>query len=118
LNAGTTSVLDHAHGTWSNETAEAGYDGSFDSGSRVFYAHTIHQLTNGYTIDDQIAQLLYMSQDPRLDNSTVSLGLAYDGFSTATPDVVNSVIAASKYAISPPLSYDKLTSRLGRPTSQ
>jgi cytosine/adenosine deaminase-related metal-dependent hydrolase len=99
LNAGTTTVLDHAHGVWSDETSEAGFNGSFDSGSRIFHVKTIHQLTNGYTIDDQISELLRMPEDPRLENSTVSLGLSYDGFCTATPDVVNSVIAAAWYAI-------------------
>ena len=98
LNAGTTTVLDHAHGVWSDETSEAGFNGSFDSGSRVFHAQVIHELTNGYIIDDQISELLSMSEDPRLKNSPVSLGLSYDGFCTATPDVVNSVIDAAKYA--------------------
>jgi cytosine/adenosine deaminase-related metal-dependent hydrolase len=95
-NAGVTTVLDHAHGSWDNETAEAGLNGSFDSGSRVFHAQVIHDLTNGFKIEDQITELLIMSQDPRLKNSSVSLGLAYDGFSTDTPEVVNSVIDAAK----------------------
>ncbi|PVH75081.1 Metallo-dependent hydrolase [Cadophora sp. DSE1049] len=98
LNAGVTSILDHAHGSWSDETAQAGLDGSIDSGARVFHGFTIHGLTNGYSIADQLAKLRSVAQEGNFKNTSVSLGLAYDGFSTATAEEVNSVIDAAMQA--------------------
>ena len=95
LNAGVTSILDHAHGSWSDATAQAGLNGSIDSGARVFHAYTVHPLTNNYTIDDQLAKLKSIAQEGLYKNTSVSLGLAYDFFCCATPDEVNSVIAAA-----------------------
>lgn len=99
LNAGVTTILDHAHGSWSNKTAQAGLDGSIDSGARVFHGFTIHTLTNGYSIADQLAKLRSVAQERNFKNTSVSLGLAYDGFSTATAEEVNSVIDAAMYKI-------------------
>ncbi|PVH68734.1 amidohydrolase [Cadophora sp. DSE1049] len=98
LDAGVTTVLDHAHGSWSDETAQAGLDGSIESGARVFHGFTVHALTNGYSITDQLAKLQSVAQEGKFKNTSVSLGLAYDGFSTATAEVVNSVIEAAKQA--------------------
>jgi len=95
LNAGVTTILDHAHGSWSDATAQAGLNGSIASGARVFHAFTVHQLTNNYTIDDQLTKLKSIAQEGIYKNTAVSLGLAYDAFCCATPDVVNSVIAAA-----------------------
>ncbi|KAL5317073.1 hypothetical protein ACEPPN_016127 [Leptodophora sp. 'Broadleaf-Isolate-01'] len=98
LNAGVTTILDHAHGSWSDETAQAGLDGSINSGARVFHGFTIHALTNGYSITDQLAKLQSVAQESKFKNTSVSLCLAYDGFSTATAEEVNSVIEAAKQA--------------------
>jgi cytosine/adenosine deaminase-related metal-dependent hydrolase len=52
LNAGVTTALDHAHHTWSNETAEAGLEASIESGARVFWSYAFHNVTN-YTISER-----------------------------------------------------------------
>jgi cytosine/adenosine deaminase-related metal-dependent hydrolase len=96
LNAGVTTILDHASGTWDNDTADAGLRGSIDSGARVFHSHVIHTLSNGYPIPDQIAKLKgFAALD--LSNSSVEVGLAYDGWAGSPADEVNQVVAAAKY---------------------
>jgi cytosine/adenosine deaminase-related metal-dependent hydrolase len=101
LDAGVTTILDHAHGSWSDATAQASLDGSIDSGARVFHGFTIHPLTNGYSITDQLAKFQRVAQEGKFKNSSVSLGLAYDGFSVAGAEEVNSVINAAKYKVFP-----------------
>ncbi|KAF5364989.1 hypothetical protein D9758_008192 [Tetrapyrgos nigripes] len=93
LNAGVTTVLDHAHGTFSNETSTAYFKGSVDSGARVFWCYAIHDIPNGYSISDQMAnfqELAHMNSD--ISNSTVEMGIAYDGFSTASMEELQSVM--------------------------
>jgi len=96
LNAGVTTILDHAHGTWDNDTADAGLRGSIDSGARVFHAHAIHALSNGYPIQDQLAKLRGFAELD-LANSSVEIGLAYDGFANSPADEVNQVVEVAKY---------------------
>ncbi|KAH8680001.1 hypothetical protein BGZ60DRAFT_369717 [Tricladium varicosporioides] len=95
INAGVTTTLDHAHGIWGDDTADAGLNASIDSGARVFYGHTIHQLDNGYTIENQIAKLKsYATMD--LSNTSVEIGLAYDGWVTSPADVTAKVVDVAK----------------------
>lgn len=90
LNAGTTTVLDHAHGDSSNEAADAIFNATLDSGLRTYHAFTIHQLPNNYTTQEQIKKLVELARDPRLTNSAlVSLGLSYDFFDTSSTDMIN-----------------------------
>ncbi|KAL6408645.1 amidohydrolase [Ilyonectria robusta] len=81
LNAGTTTSLDHAHHTWSDETSYAGLNASFDSGARVFWAHAFHEVIN-YTISQQLANFRNIANDVSFENTTVSLGVACDLFDT------------------------------------
>jgi len=90
LYAGTTTVVDHAHGDFSNETMDAALDATLESGIRSFFAPAIHELGNGYSIEDQRYKLLSLVDDPRLDNGTVTLGLAYDRFYMASQTEVDS----------------------------
>lgn len=48
LYEGTTTVLDHAHSSWSDEHIDAGVNATFDSGVRAFYAPAVHEIPNGY----------------------------------------------------------------------
>jgi cytosine/adenosine deaminase-related metal-dependent hydrolase len=90
LNTGTTTVVDHAHGDSSNETADAIFSATLDSQLRTYHAFAIHQLPNNYTVQDQIHKLVALNNDPRLKtNSLVRVGLAYDGFDSAPPDLLN-----------------------------
>jgi cytosine/adenosine deaminase-related metal-dependent hydrolase len=47
INSGVTSLLDHAHHTWSNETALAGLQASVDSGSRITALRSHRRVTSG-----------------------------------------------------------------------
>jgi hypothetical protein len=53
LNAGSTTTLDHAHHTWSDETSWAGLNASIESGARVFWSYAFHEVNN-YTIAQQL----------------------------------------------------------------
>lgn len=97
LNAGVTSILDHAHHTWSNATALAGLNASIASGARVWWCYAFHNLTNGYTREDQLADFEYLSQyGPWRNSSTTTLGLAYDPISLDPPPLVQTVVNVAK----------------------
>jgi cytosine/adenosine deaminase-related metal-dependent hydrolase len=81
LNAGTTTILDHAHHTWTREHAEAGYNGSIDSGARVYFAYTFQNVT-GFSIQDQLKQ--WRELDAKRASNLTSLVISYDDF-TANP---------------------------------
>ena len=99
LNAGVTSILDHAHHTWSNETALAGLQASVDSGARVWWCYAFHDLSNAtwtspYTREEQIDDFLHLSQQgPQRNSGTVSLGIAYDNFALETPPQVKQIMS-------------------------
>lgn len=78
LNSGVTTVLDHAHHTWSNETTGAGLQGSIESGLRVFWCPAIQTTSNGYTVDDQFAVIRELFANGTWKNSTTRIGLAFD----------------------------------------
>lgn len=79
---GTTTVLDHAHASWSVEGTDSCVNGSVDSGIRTVYAHAVHEVPGAWTWDEQIRKLQAMTTDPRFnaDNGLLTLGLAYDRF--------------------------------------
>lgn len=88
INAGTTTVLDHAHGSFSNAAADAAVDATVDSGIRSFYAFAMHELSNGYSLDEQLAKFKSLTTDARFaePESRIRLGLAYDRFPYAPPE--------------------------------
>jgi cytosine/adenosine deaminase-related metal-dependent hydrolase len=97
LNAGVTSILDHAHHTWSNETALAGLNASIDSGARVWWCYAVHNLTNGFTPEMQLAQFTQLAQSgPWKNSSTATLGLAYDNVVIDPASEVMKVFGAAK----------------------
>lgn len=79
---GTTTVLDHAHASWSEEGTDSCVNGSRDSGIRTVYAHAIHEVPGAWAWDEQIRKLQSMTRDQRFNsnNSLLTLGLAYDRF--------------------------------------
>ncbi|EAT91311.1 hypothetical protein HBI56_016120 [Parastagonospora nodorum] len=92
LNSGTTTVLDHAHGGSSNETADAIFTATLESKLRTYHAFSIQSLPNNYTTSAQIAKVTSFANDPRLsNNSLVSLGLAYDNFDAAPASLLTSL---------------------------
>ncbi|KAH7098107.1 amidohydrolase, partial [Auriculariales sp. MPI-PUGE-AT-0066] len=82
LNAGVTTTLDHAHSTWSDETASAGLTASIDSGARVFYAYALHNVPNLVTVVDQIPSFEALLQNASFAGTPTSLGVAYDFWTT------------------------------------
>lgn len=81
LDAGTTTSLDHAHHTWSDDTAYAGLKGSIDSGARVFWSYAFHEVAN-YTVAQQVANFREISKAAPFKDTPVSLGIACDLFDT------------------------------------
>ncbi|PSN59903.1 Metallo-dependent hydrolase [Corynespora cassiicola Philippines] len=90
LNSGTTTVLDHAHGDSSDETADAIFNATLSSGLRTFHAFTVHDIGNNYSTTAQMAKLASFASDTRLaSNSLVELGLGYDFFAAADEETLS-----------------------------
>ncbi|RSL58834.1 hypothetical protein CEP54_007556 [Fusarium duplospermum] len=85
LNAGTTTSPDHAHHTWSDDTAWAGLNASIDSGARVFWSYAFHEVAN-YTISQQLVNFRNIFGSAPVKDTPVSIGVAFDGFTPATAD--------------------------------
>ncbi|KAK7449315.1 hypothetical protein VKT23_013458 [Stygiomarasmius scandens] len=93
LNAGVTSIVDHAHGTFSRETSAAYLNGTVDSGGRVFWCYGIHDLPNGFSVQEQMDNLRDLQEGlSRRGESVTTMGIAYDGFSSASQDEVQTVM--------------------------
>ncbi|KAF4955655.1 hypothetical protein FSARC_11803 [Fusarium sarcochroum] len=102
LNAGVTTSLDHAHHTWSNETAYAGLNASIESGARVFWAYTFHDIPAlNYSVPDQIPNFIDIAKSNLRGGSNVELGIAYDSFGPNPPAVAKEVAhLAREYNVS------------------
>ncbi|KAH6684960.1 amidohydrolase [Plectosphaerella plurivora] len=85
LNAGTTTTLDHAHHTWSDETSWAGLNASIESGARVFWSYAFHEVAN-YTIAQQLVNFRDIVEAAPEAGSTVKLGVAFDSFDNGSVD--------------------------------
>ncbi|KAI5456932.1 amidohydrolase-like protein [Mariannaea sp. PMI_226] len=81
LNAGVTTTLDHAHHTWSNETAYAGLNASIESGARVFWAYAFHDMpTFSYSVTEQIPNFLEIASSSIFEGTNTELAIAYDSW--------------------------------------
>jgi cytosine/adenosine deaminase-related metal-dependent hydrolase len=98
VNAGVTTTLDHAHNLWSTDRAEAGLDASVESGARVFWAAALAP-SDGYSVSDQIKDWTRWNVKRSFPNGLTTLGLAYDGWDTGTPEDTQAVVKLIKYAI-------------------
>lgn len=96
LNSGVTTILEHAHATFSNETAAAYLNASIDSGVRMWFCYALHTLSNGFSVADQMANYKDLIRDERLPESLVKMGLAYDAFASASDDEIRSVLDLAK----------------------
>ncbi|KAH8811359.1 putative chlorohydrolase family protein [Xylogone sp. PMI_703] len=94
LNAGVTSILDHAHHTWSHETAGAGLEASVDSGARVWWAFAFHNLDpSPFTREAQVESFLELSRHgPQHKSKTVSFGISYDAWTLDDAASVQQII--------------------------
>lgn len=87
--SGTTTIVDHAHGDSSEQTADAILNATLESGVRIYHALAIHDLGNNWTVGLQMQKIQSLSSDQRLsNNSLVSLALAFDAFSTMPASTV------------------------------
>ncbi|KAH6985502.1 amidohydrolase [Ilyonectria destructans] len=93
LNAGTTTSLDHAHHTWSDETSWAGLNASIDSGARVFWSYAFHEVAN-YTIEQQLVNYRDIVNAALQTDTAVELGIAFDSFDNGSvdPETIASII--------------------------
>ncbi|KAK8250992.1 hypothetical protein HDK77DRAFT_507457 [Phyllosticta capitalensis] len=96
LNSGVTTILEHAHATFSNETAAAYLNASINSGVRMWFCYALHTLSNGFSVADQMANYKDLIRDERLPESLVKMGLAYDAFASASDDEIRSVLDLAK----------------------
>lgn len=81
MNAGVTTTLDHAHHTWSNDTAYAGLNASIASGCRVIWAYAFHDIpTLNYTVVEQIPNFREIAKSSILDGTNTELAIAYDSW--------------------------------------
>ncbi|KAK3369922.1 amidohydrolase [Podospora didyma] len=100
VNGGVTTVLDHAHHTWSNATAEAGLQASVDSGVRVFWAYAFHNITTitpNFLVPEQLANFRDLASNASFRGSATEIGIAYDSFGPS-PNVaeVNAIISLAE----------------------
>src|SRR5689334_18516732 len=101
LNAGTTTNLDHAHHTWSNETSEAGLRATLDSGARVVWGYTFHNVTN-FTMAEQTANFRDIMASFPSNNTLVTPAMAYDHWASNPygKDTQNIMALAREYNVS------------------
>jgi cytosine/adenosine deaminase-related metal-dependent hydrolase len=79
LAAGVTTILDHAHHTWTPEHAAMGLKASADSGARVFFAYAFQNSSAEFGVPEQIAQ--WKSLKAGFESKTTDLVIAYDDWS-------------------------------------
>ncbi|KAK3367967.1 amidohydrolase [Podospora didyma] len=99
LNAGVTSILDHAHHIWGSEYADAGLQATIESGARVFWAFALNSniQASNFTITEQLEKFRDIGRKAAFKNTPTTLGLGYDGWGPL-PNVteVEEVVAAAK----------------------
>ena len=89
IDNGTTTVLDHAHGTFSSEHVDAAIDASSASGLRIVHAHSVDPHgASGMSYQESMAKFKALLEDGRFvhRDNLMMLGLAYDGFAIAPPE--------------------------------
>lgn len=96
--AGVTSMLDHAHHTWTPDHSAAGLTASVDSGARVFFGYTFMNASVEFGVPQQIAQWKKLASTTT--GSPTELVVAYDGFSSnPTGADTQAVIDLIKYVL-------------------
>lgn len=79
LAAGVTTILDHAHHTWTPDLSSAGLNASIDSGARIFFAYAFQNSSAEFGIPEQIAQWKELAST--ISSNLTELVIAYDDFS-------------------------------------
>lgn len=99
--AGVTTILDHAHHTWTPDHSAAGLTASVDSGARVFFGYTFQTASAEFGVPEQVAQWKDLASST--SSSLTELVVAYDGWSDPTSANTLAVIDLIKYVSSPKL---------------
>jgi cytosine/adenosine deaminase-related metal-dependent hydrolase len=94
--AGVTSILDHAHHTWSAEKANAGLQACVESGVRMWYCYFLHSHQPDFSLAEQMADLRSIAEEGRCKNSCVELGIAFDSFFNSSAEDVKRVLDLAK----------------------
>ncbi|KAI1378809.1 amidohydrolase [Hypoxylon crocopeplum] len=93
LAAGVTSILDHAHHTWTRDHAEAGWKASVDSGARIFFAYGF-QNTADFQIPQQMVHWRELATSASANLAT--LCVAYDDFTDGPESITRAVVDLAK----------------------
>lgn len=93
MNSGVTTIVDFAHCTWSAAHGKAALNADLESGIRAVYAYNFgdYSFTN-FTFEAQVELFEDVMGDPRLPNSSVEVGISYDGFSSSSMDEIRAVL--------------------------
>ena len=87
LNAGVTSYVEHANNNWSHDVVTPSYEAANDSGARVWWCYDIHP-SDAHSSQQQVATLEKIRDNMSATETSVSMGLAFDGFRLSKdPDV-------------------------------
>lgn len=97
--AGVTTILDHAHHTWTPDHSAAGLTASVDSGARVFFGYTFQTASAEFGVPEQIAQWKDLASST--SGSPAELVVAYDGWTDPTSANTQAVIDLIKYVSKP-----------------
>ncbi|KAI1170351.1 amidohydrolase [Nemania sp. FL0916] len=92
--AGVTTMLDHAHHTWTEEHAAAGWDASVNSGARVFFGYAFMNTSTNFQVPQQMEhwRKLHASSPSNL----ATLCISYDYFSDNPESITKSVVDLAK----------------------
>lgn len=99
--AGVTTILDHAHHTWTPDHSAAGLTASVDSGARVFFGYTFQTASAEFGVPEQVAQWKDLAAST--SSSLTELVVAYDGWSDPTSANTLAVIDLIKCVSNPKL---------------
>lgn len=97
--AGVTTILDHAHHTWTPDHSAAGLTASVDSGARVFFGYTFQTASAEFGVPEQVAQWKDLASST--SSSLTELVVAYDGWTDPTSANTLAVIDLIRYVSKP-----------------
>ncbi|KAF5025448.1 hypothetical protein F66182_2471 [Fusarium sp. NRRL 66182] len=91
LNAGVTSLLDHAHNIAAEDDATVALDAYLESSARVFFGYNF-DLRGNFSIQSRAAHFKKLQEDARLPGSAVTMGLSCDSWHTFNETDLQSVL--------------------------
>ncbi|KAI1759377.1 Metallo-dependent hydrolase [Hypoxylon sp. FL1150] len=94
LAAGVTTILDHAHHTWTRDHAEAGWQASIDSGARIFFAYGFQNTTTDFQIPQQMDHWRELATSTSTNLAT--LCMAYDDFTDSPENITKAAVDFAK----------------------